>query len=250
MSSSCGGAADGGGTNAVADIYHERQVRELCALHALNNLFQARGSYTKSELDNICNNLSPNVWINPHRSILGLGNYDINVIMAALQKKGREAVWFDKRKDPGCLDLTNICGFILNVPSEYKLGFVMLPLRRRHWITLRQIHGNFYNLDSKLDSPVLIGRGSDLISYLKEQLHCKDKELFIVVSKEVEEKHSWQHHYALQPDLPFSTNSCNNTNKMNHCKQEEKKDDVINSNDNAIIEEYDNCKQEVILTDR
>lgn len=123
MSSSCGGAADGGIANVVADIYHERQVRELCALHALNNLFQvrpytiihtyiiftsfdfssyiasqARGSYTKSELDNICNNLSPNVWINPHRSILGLGNYDINVIMAALQKKGREAVWFDKRK--------------------------------------------------------------------------------------------------------------------------------------------------------
>lgn len=30
--------------------------------------------------------------------MLGLGNYDINVIMAALQKKGCEAVWFDKRK--------------------------------------------------------------------------------------------------------------------------------------------------------
>lgn len=34
----------------------------------------------------------------------------------------------------------------------------MLPLRRRHWITIRQIQGNFYNLDSKLDSPQLIGR--------------------------------------------------------------------------------------------
>lgn len=61
-------------------------------------------------------------------------------------------------RDPGCLDLSNICGFILNVPSDYKLGFVMLPLRRRHWITIRQIQGNFYNLDSKLDSPQLIGR--------------------------------------------------------------------------------------------
>lgn len=38
---------------------------------------------------------------------------------------------------------------------------------------------------------------------------------------------------------------------MNHCKQEEKKYDAINSNDNPIIEEeYDNYKQEVILTDR
>lgn len=36
--------------------------------------------------------------INPHRSILGIGNYDINVIMAALQTKGLEALWFDNRR--------------------------------------------------------------------------------------------------------------------------------------------------------
>lgn len=178
-------------------IYHEKQIKELCALHALNNLFQMEGTYSKTELDGICRRLSPNVWINPHRSMLGLGNYDINVIMAALQKKGCEAIWFDKRKDPGCLDLSNICGFILNVPSDYKLGFVMLPLRRRHWITLRQIQGNFYNLDSKLETPQLIGRSSDLIAYLKEQLDSKEKELFVVVSREVEEKQLWMHQYAL-----------------------------------------------------
>lgn len=60
-------------------------------------------------------------------------------------------------RDPSCLNLDNICGFILNVPSDYKIGFVMLPLRRRHWITLRQINGLFYNLDSKLDAPQIIG---------------------------------------------------------------------------------------------
>ncbi|CAG9095678.1 hypothetical protein JYU34_007089 [Plutella xylostella] len=178
-------------------IYHEKQVKELCALHALNNLFQTESSFTKSELDVICGQLSPNVWINPHRSMLGLGNYDINVIMAALQKKGCEAIWFDKRKDPACLDLSHISGFILNVPSDYKLGFVMLPLRRRHWITIRQIHGNFYNLDSKLEAPQLIGRSNDLIAYLKEQLDSKEKELFIIVSKEVEEKQLW-----MNPGMP------------------------------------------------
>ncbi|XP_026329774.1 josephin-1-like [Hyposmocoma kahamanoa] len=179
--------------NPKPPIYHEKQVKELCALHALNNLFQMRGTYTKSELDGICSRLSPNVWINPHRSLLGLGNYDINVIMAALQKKGCEAIWFDKRKDPGCLNLSHICGFILNVPSDYKLGFVMLPLRRRHWITIRQIGGSFYNLDSKLDAPQLIGRSSELIAYLKEQLESKEKELFVIVSREVEEKQLWLH---------------------------------------------------------
>ncbi|KAJ0180275.1 hypothetical protein K1T71_003679 [Dendrolimus kikuchii] len=170
-----------------------------------------RGTFSKSELDAICSRLSPNVWINPHRSMLGLGNYDINVIMAALQKKGCEAIWFDKRKDPGCLDLSNICGFILNVPSDYKLGFVMLPLRRRHWITIRQIQGNFYNLDSKLDAPQVIGRSSDLIAYLKEQLDSKEKELFVVVSKEIEEKQLWMHQYSLP-------NSCQTSGESaNHC---------------------------------
>lgn len=121
------------------NVYHERQLRELCALHALNNLFQgerivdrmdnlthsyslfiywfdvfcfdwtvdfdtirlyisAKGTYTKVQLDDICKQLSPSEWINPHKSMLGLGNYDINVIMTALQLKGCEAIWFDKRK--------------------------------------------------------------------------------------------------------------------------------------------------------
>lgn len=146
-------------TDQVNDeIYHEKQVKELCALHALNNLFQQQNSFTKSQLDVICHTLSPNVWINPHKSMLGLGNYDINVIMKALQAKGCEAIWFDKRRDPSCLNMKYIKGFILNIPTEYKLGFVMLPLRRRHWITVREINGYYYNLDSKLDKPHLIGQ--------------------------------------------------------------------------------------------
>ncbi|PSN44493.1 Josephin-like protein [Blattella germanica] len=132
-------------------IYHERQVKELCALHALNNLFQERDAFSKAELDEICYSLSPNVWINPHKSLLGLGNYDINVIMAALQRKGYEAIWFDKRKDPKCLNLDNIYGFILNVPSDYKLGFVLLPLRRRHWVAILEQNQSWQH-DSKIES--------------------------------------------------------------------------------------------------
>jgi hypothetical protein len=64
-------------------------------------------------------------------------------------------------RDPKCLNLDNILGFILNVPSDYKFGFVLLPLRRRHWVTIRQVHGSYYNLDSKLESPQLIGRVSE-----------------------------------------------------------------------------------------
>lgn len=81
------------------DIYHERQSKQLCALHALNNLFQVPNAFSKKDLDDICIELAPNSrLLNPHRSALGLGCYDINVIIAALAKKGYEVIWFDKRK--------------------------------------------------------------------------------------------------------------------------------------------------------
>ncbi|XP_028129243.1 josephin-like protein [Diabrotica virgifera virgifera] len=175
----------------TTSIYHEKQIRELCALHALNNLFQAKGTFSKAELDLICTSLSPNHWINPHKSMLGLGNYDINVIMKALQDRGYEVIWFDKRRDPSCLVLGNIFGFILNIPSEYKLGFITLPVWRRHWITIKQINSGYYNLDSKLDVPQLIGGDQEVINYLRDEVESKDKELFLVVTNEVSKDQSW-----------------------------------------------------------
>lgn len=58
-------------------------------------------SFTLKLKEKICFlfSLSPNSkFINPHKSALGFGNYDINVIMSALHKKHCEAIWFDKRK--------------------------------------------------------------------------------------------------------------------------------------------------------
>lgn len=93
--------------------------------------------------------------------MLGLGNYDINVIMKALQAKDCDVEWFDKRKDPTSIDFEVadkvIVGFILNVPSEYKFGFVSLPLQRRHWISLRKVNDIYYSFDSKFKGPVQIG---------------------------------------------------------------------------------------------
>ena len=58
-----------------------------------------------------------------------------------------------------------VVGFILNVPSQYRLGPVQLPLRRKHWIAIRSIRGIYYNLDSKLDTPEIIGKVS-LVNYV------------------------------------------------------------------------------------
>jgi len=61
------------------NIYHEKQSKQLCALHTLNNLFQ-KNAFNKSNLDDLCLQLSPNTWVNPHRSVFGLGNYDIKYV--------------------------------------------------------------------------------------------------------------------------------------------------------------------------
>lgn len=160
--------------------------------------------------------LSPDDWINPHKSMLGLGQYDVNVIMSALQLRGFEAIWFDKRKyditihmdrepfdhihlnsyififrDPLCIDTSHILGFIMNVPSEFKFGFIVLPFRRRHWIAIRKIEQLFWNLDSKLNAPECIGDESDIITYLSNQFSSNDMELFVIVESEIEKTKHW-----------------------------------------------------------
>ncbi|XP_070581376.1 josephin-1-like [Ptychodera flava] len=173
-------------------IYHEKQKRELCALHALNNVFQDGQAYNKQMLDDICQSLAPSSMVNPHRSVLGLGNYDVNVIMAALQLKDCEAIWWDKRKNLDMLNADNVLGFILNMPSPLQWGPVSLPIKRKHWVAVRELDNVFYNLDSKFKNPEVIGDKEALKSFLKAQIRAKDCELLLVVSKTVAERKSWK----------------------------------------------------------
>ncbi|XP_018428692.1 PREDICTED: josephin-1 isoform X2 [Nanorana parkeri] len=146
-----------------AQIYHEKQRRELCALHALNNVFQDAGAFNREALQEIFQRLSPNTLVTPHKkNMLGNGNYDVNVIMAALQTKGYEAVWWDKRRDVGLISLCNVTGFIMNLPSSLSWGPLKLPLKRQHWICVREVGGTYFNLDSKLKRPERIGSDDDL----------------------------------------------------------------------------------------
>lgn len=55
------------------------------------------------------------------------------------------------------LKLDQIFGFVMNIPSECRLGFIWLPMKRRHWISIKNINGIYYNLDSKLPNPSRIG---------------------------------------------------------------------------------------------
>ncbi|CRK88472.1 CLUMA_CG002217, isoform A [Clunio marinus] len=169
-----------------SDIYHEKQSRMLCAVHCLNNLFQSRW-ITKDKMDQICANLSPGDYINPHKSLLGLGNYDVNAIMLALEEKSMQLNWFDKRKEisASSLELTKSFGFILNIPSDYTIAFITLPLKSRHWICIKKMADEkFYNLDSKLERPKCIGSEEDFVQYLQNEMKSNDKELFLVFPKD------------------------------------------------------------------
>jgi josephin len=143
--------------------------------------------FTKAQFDEICNTLSPDNYINPHKSMFGIGNYDVNSIISALESQNKELIWFDKRRDitEESIELTRAFGYIMNVRSDYSFGFITLPLKNiRHWKSLRRLKDDsFYNLDSKLDKPKLIGNNESFVTYLKNEMSSNDKELFIVVPK-------------------------------------------------------------------
>uniref|UniRef100_A0A8B9PHX6 ubiquitinyl hydrolase 1 n=1 Tax=Apteryx owenii TaxID=8824 RepID=A0A8B9PHX6_APTOW len=89
------------------------------------------------------------------------------------------------------LALGRIVGFILNVPSNVSLGFVSLPVSRKHWLAVRQLRGTYYNLDSKLKAPARIGGEGELRTFLRQFLSQGLCEVFLVVPKAVEEAGAW-----------------------------------------------------------
>jgi len=158
-------------------IYHERQNRMMCAKHAINNLLQ-EAKFTESDLDQIGRKLSPEAWVNRHKTPL-LGNYDVNVVIKALQDLSYTVDWFDKRLNPLDQTFENVFGFILNIPTSYSLGFVNF-WHGKHWVAVRKINDAWYNLDSKISAPQKIGDDSQLRAYLAEALRKPDTNLFVI----------------------------------------------------------------------
>jgi hypothetical protein len=81
------------------------------------------------------------------------------------------------------------------------LGWLALPLKRKHWVAIKNLpsvserdggRSNYYNLDSKFDTPESIGGEDRLVEYFREELKSNEKELFIVVSSEVSRLGLWK----------------------------------------------------------
>lgn len=94
----------------------------------------------------------------------------------------------------GTLNFDNIEGFILNIPSDYKLGGFTIPfnLHRKHWITIKRVGDQYYNLDSKLKNPEELGDDWKAKAYLRTQLLEKERELLLIVTPDVSKDNSWR----------------------------------------------------------
>eukprot|EP01098_Paradermamoeba_levis_P001260 TRINITY_DN11419_c0_g1_i1.p1 TRINITY_DN11419_c0_g1~~TRINITY_DN11419_c0_g1_i1.p1 ORF type:complete len:164 (-),score=33.89 TRINITY_DN11419_c0_g1_i1:72-563(-) len=103
------------------DILHEKQNLQQCGIHCVNNLLQEK-AYGKKDFDEICLELAPDSLFNPHKSILGTGNYDVNVIMNSLFKKDLAVKWFDKRKDLNQVNFNLVIGLIVNYTTALFFG--------------------------------------------------------------------------------------------------------------------------------
>nr|KAF6410642.1 hypothetical protein HJG63_009123 [Rousettus aegyptiacus] len=108
--------------------------------------------------------------------------------------RGPDDQWRSRQVDDGPLSqlaLPQVLGLILNLPSPVSLGLLSLPLRRRHWVALRQVDGIYYNLDSKLRAPEALGDEDGVRAFLAAALAQGLCEVLLVVTKEVEEKGAW-----------------------------------------------------------
>uniref|UniRef100_A0A2P2NFB9 ubiquitinyl hydrolase 1 n=1 Tax=Rhizophora mucronata TaxID=61149 RepID=A0A2P2NFB9_RHIMU len=188
-------------------IYHERQKLQFCLLHALNNLFQRKDAFTRSSLDAIAEKLmlddpDPNKrsWapfslvFKPHHNSF-TGNYDINVLMAALEEKGKTVIWHDRRNGASGIDLDGnggpdddeeeeekqeLFGIVLNVPVKRYAGL----WKSRHWISMRKIDGVWYNLDSDLAKPMAFEDCEDVRQFLDYLMGHGGEVLLILNSKD------------------------------------------------------------------
>ncbi|RWW12075.1 hypothetical protein GW17_00024274 [Ensete ventricosum] len=172
-------------------IYHEKQRLQFCLLHALNNLMQEKDSFRRAELDAIAEKLLADdpfrsQWtplsliFKPHHNVF-TGNYDVNVLIAALESRRKKVVWHDRRNGASSINLAeeSLLGIMLNIPVR-RFGGIWSG---RHWVSLRNINGVWYNLDSDLASPVPFEHQEELREYLNNVIDQGGEILIILREK-------------------------------------------------------------------
>ncbi|XP_027941261.1 josephin-like protein [Vigna unguiculata] len=177
-----------------SEVYHERQRLQFCLVHSLNSLFQQKDAFTRAKLNEISERLAlqdsnTETWtpfsfiFKPHHNVI-TGNYDVNVLIAALEEKGKSVEWHDRRKGASCIDLDApvLMGIVVNV-SASRFGGIW---RSRHWIALRKINGVWFNLDSDLDAPQPFLDAHEVREFLDFTLAQRGEVLIVLNEKQSE----------------------------------------------------------------
>ena len=157
-------------------------------------MIQVSGAFTRAHLNGIAEKLvldDPNkgtwtplsVVFKPHHNAL-TGNYDINVLIAALEEKGKRVIWHDRRSGVSSINLDEsedkLMGIVLNIPVR-KYGGLW---RGRHWVALRKIEGVWYDLDSDLAAPHTFKDTEEVREYLDAIIGGGAEVLLIMNDKE------------------------------------------------------------------
>ncbi|CAM9707812.1 unnamed protein product, partial [Heterosigma akashiwo] len=156
-------------------MYHEKQRLQHCGVHAVNNLLQEK-AFSKQDFDSISRSLAPSAWINPHRSYLGTGNYDVNVLMMALQSKDLSSRWHDQRRKVTDINLHLCSGLLVNVEERGRI------FNSHHWYTIRKIGQSYFDLDSKLQEPCCLGTQEEALRHLQQKQQQQMTQIIMVMA--------------------------------------------------------------------
>ncbi|KAJ1674973.1 Josephin-1 [Spiromyces aspiralis] len=187
----------------------EQLQHEAFTRNGLNRIADELESETTTIIAGDGDQAPPVLRWHPHRSLLRLGNWDVNVITSALDGLGYAVAWHDNRKPPESIEFGDVVGLIINIEQNRGL------IERAHWFAVRQLplddrdskYGSnpgdtsspaapelcadggggsdpclFWNLDSKLDHPELIGDRKKLNEWL--QFHIQVHSIHILIVRD------------------------------------------------------------------
>jgi josephin len=135
-------------------------VRGFCDVLSsnLNNLHETgKDKLSKKVFDRAAAKLGGNTFMNPHKSMFGLGNYDANILILILQDRfvlaclrnhlggmtdravlfhrGYQVDWYDRRREINELNFDSLFGVICNSVSAAPLGMWKI----HHWFSVRKV---------------------------------------------------------------------------------------------------------------
>lgn len=105
-----------------------------------------RPVFTRDRMNSLCANLS-SAFINPHKHLFG-GDYDVNVLIYALEAECCSARWHDRRRPFAIAprkDGLELVGFLINRFKKETVLHKVLRISPRHWIAVKR-RGDLYQV--------------------------------------------------------------------------------------------------------